>query len=349
MIVGAGAGAGLDEYLLPMPFTGEALRFDLAAYRSTVTRQMLQFRLRFTARAFGVGSGLVAANLAEDGSVLEVDTAGLAAADDEVRSRLEAGPEGAVGYLRALFAARASLDRVAGGFGGRLSRSVRPGRRSFVAYVEASARDQALGALKFCLPGTLRPTLRGLLGGDALVDALLAPEEPTLWSVVSRSELALARLRVRGPAAHAHYHRRLDRHRRAYGYLYAEDVDFRTHESLDAIDARVASLDDGVTERHWLADALASDRAAKIRARNVFADRLASDGVGGVSTLVSHVLLARALAAHEDLNRRGKMRLLRDLRDLADLTGLDLEEASLVDFAAASDGTVAVRSAARSR
>ena len=47
-------------------------------YRSTVTRQMLQVRLRLTARAFGVGSALIAANRSEDGGALEVDAAALA-------------------------------------------------------------------------------------------------------------------------------------------------------------------------------------------------------------------------------------------------------------------------------
>jgi hypothetical protein len=60
-------------------------------------------------------------------------------------------------------------------------------------------------------------------------------------------------------------------------------------------------------------------------------------GAGGdrAARLVSHVLLARALAAHEDHNRRRKMRLLRDLRDLADLAHLRLETATLRDFAGA--------------
>ena len=74
----------------------------------------------------------------------------------------------------------------------------------------------------------------------------------------------------------------------------------------------------------------------KVRARRVFAERLAA-GAGGnrAARLVSHVLLARALAAHEDQNRHRKMRLLRDLRDLADLAQLPLETASLPDLAEA--------------
>ncbi len=329
---------GLDAYLHPMPVAGEVLRFDLAPFRSAVTRQMLQARLRVTAQAFGVGSELVAANLTGGGTELEVDAAQLMAANGEVRNRLGAGPEGAIVLLRRLSAARVALDRVARGFGGRHVRGARPPAAAFVAYVGAAAHDQALGALKFCLPEELRPRLASWLDDDD-VDALLAPEAPTLWSVVSGRELALARLRLHGPAAS--YERRLERYRRAFGYLSGEDVEFRSHESRDAIDARLAAMGEGgpaalAAERRRLADALAADRARKSHARRLFAERLASADEGdGAATLVSHVLLARALAAHEDENRRAKMRLLRDLRDLAELSGLDLEHDGLPAFAAA--------------
>src|SRR5689334_21142329 len=67
----------LDEYLRPMPIAGEALRFDLSAYCSTVTREMAQLRLRVTARAFMVGRDLIAANVVAGGDVLEVDAGAL--------------------------------------------------------------------------------------------------------------------------------------------------------------------------------------------------------------------------------------------------------------------------------
>jgi hypothetical protein len=338
-LTGADPEDGLEPYLTPLPFAGGALRFDLAGYRSTVTRQMLQVRLRMTARAFGSGPDLVAANVTADQTAVEVDAAALLAANARVRSALEAGAAASVACLRRLDDARVTLDRAAGGFRARISRGAPPGRRSFVAYVHASARHQALGALKFCVPGSLRETVKALVEEPDLVDALLAPETPTLWSTMSARELALAGLRLRGPSAR--YQRALVRHRHDAGYLRAEDVDFRADESLEAIDARLASLgakgaDALAGERRRLAQVVAADRAAKARAREVFADRLESAApTEGVATLVSQVLLTRALGAHEDLNRRAKMRLLRDLRDLADLTGLDLERDGLPEFAAA--------------
>jgi hypothetical protein len=336
----------LDPYLAPMPFSGEALRFDLGSFRSTVTRQMLQVRLRMTAVAFGVDTGLIAANVTPDGAAIEVDAAALMAANATVRVALEAGPEGALSFLRKLSAARASLDRVARAVAAQLRRGTPPGRKTLLRYVGASAHDQALGSLKFCLPDTLRARLGAWLEDPALLESLLAPEAPTLWSVLSGRELALAEARLHGPAGQ--YRRRLVRHQRAYGYLFGEDVDFRAHETPDAIDARLAALGAGgatalAAERRRLAVALAGDRAQKARARQLFAERLQSENGGeGVATLVSQVLLARALVAHEDTNRRAKMRLLRDLRDLADLAGLDLERAGLVTFAGACASAPAV-------
>ena len=47
---------------------------------------MVQVRLRLTAQAFGVGTGLVAANLTADGTTLEVDAAALLGANAAVRA-----------------------------------------------------------------------------------------------------------------------------------------------------------------------------------------------------------------------------------------------------------------------
>jgi hypothetical protein len=304
-----------------MPLAGEALRFDLSGYRSRVTREMAQVRLRVTRQAFLVDHELLAANLVAGGAVLEVDAGALAAANDAVRRRLEAGPDGAVVHLRTLSAGRQTLEHAARNAGSRLARRrlLRPD--SVAVYVLSSADYQALGALKFCLPDTLRTSLRALLGD---VDGLLAPDGPTLWSEMRGQELALARIRQQGSADR--YRRRLERYRREYGYLYAEDVDFRDHETTDALDGRIAAI--GAPDRRPLKAALAADRSRKAEARRRFAEADVSP------TLVGQVLLARALADHEDLNRRAKMRLLRDLRDHADLAGLDIEGDGLEAFLA---------------
>jgi hypothetical protein len=324
-----GAGGRLiwqEEWLAPAPIAGEALRFDLSAYRSTVTRELAQVRLRMTRRAFLVGHAPLAANLVDGGAVLEVDAGALAAANAEVRRRLTAGPEWAVAYLRSLQEG-ATLDALARAF------ARRPAAGDVVGYFLAAAHYQALGALKFCLPDTLRPRLLGLLEEPASVDALLAPDGPTLWSEIKARDLALARMRQRGPTES--YRRRLEQHRRDVGYLAAEDVDFRQYETLDAIDARIAALAAGAKdERRRLNQALAADRARKAHTRRRFADRL--DG-GDAATLVSQVLLARGLAEHEDLNRRAKMRLLRDLRDRAEVAGLDIERDGLAALAGAAE------------
>jgi hypothetical protein len=84
-------------------------------------------------------------------------------------------------------------------------------------------------------------------------------------------------------------------------------------------------------ERRRLTHAMTADRARKADARRRFAERL---DAGDAATFTSQVLLARALTAHEDLNRRAKMRLLRDLRDRAELAGLDIERDGLQALAA---------------
>lgn len=304
----------IGDWLAPLPINGETLRFSLDG-RSVVTRELLQLRVRLTARAFGVGSALVAANV--EGGELVVDARGLAAANDAVRAGLEVGPFEGVRLLRALRDACAAVDRCVGG--------------DVEAHVEAAAVLAALGSLKFALPDGLRSRLAALVG-EAEVDPLLAPDGVSMWSVLRGRELALARRRALGPSPL--YRRLLVAHQESYGYLQGEDVDFRIFESLEAIDARVASLDwDG--ERRRLASSLAADRAAKANARSVFAAALAASPTGdGIATLVSQVLLARALAEHEDVNRRAKVRLLRDLSRVADARGLDIERAGLTELCA---------------
>ena len=315
-------GSELGDYLRPMPIAGEALRFDLSAYRSTVTREMAQLRLRVTAQVFMVDRQLIAANLGEGGAVLEVDAGALATANAEVRRRLDAGPDWPVTYVRPFAVTGAMLDQVARTVESSLARGARPRPDSLVVYMLTSAHYQAMGGLKFCVPDTLRPRVSRAVDDPALVDALLAPDGPTLWAELRFQEAGLGHLRRHGP--HDRYRRRLARHRRHYGYLYAEDVDFRQHETLDALDERIAAVP--ATERRRLTQARTAVQAAKREARRRFAEA-APD-----ATLVSHVLLARALTEHEDLNRRAKMRLLRDLRDLADLAGVDIERDGIAAF-----------------
>ena len=334
------AGRWFAVYVDPAPFDGEALTFDLATYHSAITRQMLQARLRKTPQAFGSDDAPLAANLAPDGRTLAVNAADLAAANAAVKARLAAGSGGAVDLLRRMASARGRLDRRARAVAAAIADGALPSRQGLIAYLDASATDQALGALKFCLPADLRPRLADWFGGDAtLVEALLSPEGPSLWSRLSLQELGLAGLRLSGPAAL--YRRRLDQHRRAFGYVFAEDIEFREQETLSALDRRIAALGSGSRQglaraRHDLRAARRADQARKLAARERFALRLAQ-GAGGPepATLVSHVMLARALTGHEDQNRQGKMRLLRDLRDLTQAAGLDLETAQLHEIATA--------------
>lgn len=332
------APSWFSAYLAPVPIAGETLRFDLSAFSSHLTRELLQVRLRRTPQAFGAGDAPLAANLNADETAIEVDAAALLAANAVVTERLAQGPAGAVDAMRRLGAAAASVDAAARRFAGALAGGRCPSPAALLSYLDASAHDQALGALKFCLPADLRPCLASWFGDEPqLLDALLSPAGRSLWSVLKMQQLALAASRLSGPGSA--YRERLRRFRRAWGYLDGEDIDFRAAESEAAIDARVAALGvhgapEVTARRRRLRDALRADQHRKLLARRVFAERLAA-GAGGerAARLVSHVLLARTLAAHEDDNRRRKMRLLRDLRDVADLAHLQLETARLRDFA----------------
>ena len=334
------ASTWFRDYLAPAPLVGETLRFDLSAFRSRVTREMLQARLRRTPQAFGASDRPLVANLTADGAAVLVDANALMAANAFVEERLAEGPEGAIDALRRLGAAAARLDAAAARFAGAVTRGNCPTTGTLLAYLDASAEDQALGALKFCLPGNLRPQLATWFGDEpAMLDALLSPESQSVWSRLKEQELALAAVRLRGPASA--YAARLHQYRRTSGYLFGEDVEFRAEESGAAIDARVSGLGAQgaahvAAQRRELRAALRADQARKLRARRIFAERLAAGAAGErAARLVSHVLLARVLTAHEDENRRRKMRMLRDLRDLAELAGLRLEAAGLRDFAGA--------------
>jgi hypothetical protein len=332
--------AWFREYLAPAPFAGETLRFDLSAFLSRVTREMLQARLRRTPQAFGVSARPLAANVTPDETALEVDASALMAANAVVTERLAEGPAGAVDALRRLVASAVCLDAAARRFASVVSGGRCPSPAALLAYLDASARDQALGALKFCSPGDLKPRLASWFSEEPdLLEALLSPASRSLWSWLKAQELALAASRLRGPGSA--YFARLHRFRRAWGYLHGEDVDFRALESEAVIDARATELgaqgaEEVTAQQRRLREALRTDQMRKLRARRMFAERLAA-GAGGdrAARLVSHVLLVRALAAHEDHNRLRKMRLLRDLRDLAELAHLRIETATLRDLAAA--------------
>jgi len=332
----AAEAARLAADLSPLPISGEALRFDLSSYHSTVTRQMLQLRVRRTALTFGAGIFPVPATVTLDGSTLLVDAAELQRANASVEARLAAGPAGAILYLRQLAAARQALDRTAARVRRALAARTRPTKASLLAYVAASAKDQALGALKFCMPRDLRSRLASVLGTEADLDAHFAPDRPSLWTTLRARELALAALRLHGPGKR--YSRQLHLFRQRWGYLYAEDIDFQASETLDALDARIAALGDGVevaAARRRARDALARERTRKRAVGSALAQRLSSGTAGAdAPRLISHLLLAAALAGHEDSNRQGKMRFLRDCRDLAVEAGLPIARASLLDLVA---------------
>ena len=173
--------ARLDPYLRPTPFAGEALRFDLSTFRSVVTREMLQVRLRMTAQAFGVATSLVAANLTDGGTAVEVDAAGLMRPTSQVRSRIDAGPDGALVYLRRLAASRSTLDRRARAFASLVARGGSPSRRELRRLCAGIGRLPGFGSIEVLPPRDAAAHAGGLprrcgrlavaRGAESLVDA----------------------------------------------------------------------------------------------------------------------------------------------------------------------------------
>ena len=318
----------LAALLRPMALTGEAVRFRLDGFTSALTRELLTLRLRRQPAVFETGGAPISTRFSADGSAIEVDAAAMLAANAIVASRLEE-VAGSIRYLRALDRTGAAVARSAAAFEAALARG-RPPAACLLAYLDANTAFQALGALRFCLPGDLRSRVERLVPGEA--DALLASEEPSLWVGVRLRELALARARHRGPAE------RYDRLRRGFqrstGYLGGEDLDFEAAETEEAIDARVAACGN-LPAIATAVDTIATARAADRRRRHAAGARFAQTAPEPL--LIALVLLARALAAHEDRNRRAKMRLLRNLRDLARRAGLDPAQVTLAQLLAACD------------
>jgi len=278
----------------------------------------------------------VAATVTPDGSTLLVDAAELQRANASVEARLAAGPASAIHYLRQLAAARQALDRTAARVRRALAARTRPTKASLLAYIAASAEDQGLGALKFCIPRDLRSRLAAVLGTEADLEAHFAPDRPSLWTTLRAHELALAALRLDGPSKR--YNRQLHLFQQRWGYLYAEDIDFQASETLVALDTRIEALGDEFSiaaARRRAREALERERSRKRAVGNALAQRLSSGAAGtDAARLISQLLLATALAGHEDSNRQGKMRFLRDCRDLTVEAGLPIGRASLLDLVA---------------
>lgn len=322
----------LARLLAPMDLQGrETIRFAIEGHKSMLTRQLLELRMRRQGQVLGVrdsgDEALVGTAISADGCWLEVEAEALLAVDAAVRARLE-GLGGVVAYLRLLAEAGEAVARQARAFGASMAEA-RPAQEALLAYLRAVSDHQALGGLAFCLPGDLARRITAL-APEVEAEVLLRPERPSFALALRLRELALARARWRRRASL--YERARRGFQRSSGYLGAEDTDFAQAEATEAIDRRIAALG---SERQVAASlaALASARAEEQRrwrlAANAFA-RAAPD-----AHLTGLVLLARALATHDDRNRRAKMRLLRDLRDLARLAGRDLAIVTLEELVGA--------------
>lgn len=307
--------AELAALLRPIDLAGrETVRFRLDGFTSVVTRELLTLRLRRQEEVFETGADMVGTQFSADGTAIEVDAAAMLAANAVVTARLE-GVAGSIHYLRKLGRARDAVQRRAAAFETALAAG-RPPSAVLLGYLDADTMFQTLGALRFCLPGDLRARLDALVPGDA--DVLLAAEQPSQWIGVRLRELALARARHRNAADR--YVRLRRGFRRSVGYLGGEDVDFEAEERDAAIDARVAACGNLPAIAASLAALAAARDADRRRRRDVTARFTAS---GPPPRLMALALLARALAAHDDENRRAKMRLLRNLRDLGGSVSLD--------------------------
>jgi len=184
----------LRDWLAQMPLNGEALRFDLGNYASPVTRQMLQLRLRTTGVAFGLGPEPVPANVSPDGLTLFVGAADLMAANARVRHMLEKDAIEAIVYLRRMHLSRRAFNFAVRRFERCLAAgSVPPS--SLLGLIQTSAYDQAIGALKFCLPNELRDRLAIWLDEGSLLEAFLSPDSPSLWSQLKQRELGIVNRR----------------------------------------------------------------------------------------------------------------------------------------------------------
>jgi hypothetical protein len=342
----------LQRYLSPADLAGrEQVEYRLGSFKSRIAMELLQVAVRKQACVFGLDHELVAANVAVDAKSLHVDVRQLNTLNDRIQDLVWKDAFFQIRLLQRFHTCKQRMDIVAS----RFHACARDGEATaddLIEYLDLVTSYHELGVLKFSFPDRLarREIAATLRGDQRLQRDLFRPQGVSLFYELYVQRLRLAWCRL--TQAHDNYLRAVAQFRDRYGFLSAEDMDFREHDTLDQLDAEIGRViqlyrsDAGAIQSRLeeLEEQSAEAQVERRRAWNEFFT-LAGKAESRLFSL-NLLALCEQLISHEETNRLSKMRFLRDVSLLLERRGLDVFQATILD-AVASTGDASDKSPTR--
>ena len=327
----------LQRYLSPADLAGrEQVVYRLGSFKSRIAMELLQVAVRKQACVFGLDDELVAANVAVDTRSLHVDVRRLNALNDRIQDLVWKDAVFQIRVLQRFHACKQQLDTVASRFYA-CARAGEATAEDVIEYFDLVTSYHELGVLKFSFPDRrARREIAATLGGDQRLQRdALRPQGVSLFYELYLQRLRLAWCRL--TQARDDYLRALAQFRDRYGFLGAEDMDFREHDTLDRLDVEIGRVvelyrSDAEAIRSRLEELEQQSAAAQIERRRAW-NEFCALAAKTESRLFSLNLLAlcEQLVSHEETNRLSKMRFLRDVSLLVERRGLDVFQATILD------------------
>jgi hypothetical protein len=342
----------LQRFLLPADFAGrEQVEYRLGSFKSRIAMELLQVAVRKQACVFGLDDQLVAANVAVDAKSLQVDVRRLNALNDQIQDRVWNDTVFQIRLLQRFHTCKQRMDIVAARFHAGASAG-EPTADDVIEYFDLVTSYHELGVLKFSFPDRLarREIAATLRGDQRLQRDLLRPQGVSLFYELYVQRLRLAWCRL--TQAHDHYLRAVAQFRERYGFLGAEDMDFREHDAPDQLDAEIGRViqlyrSDAEAIRTRLEELEQQSAAAQVERRRAWNAFYTLAGKTESRLFCLNLLaLCEQLISHEETNRLSKMRFLRDVSLLLERRGLDVFQATILD-AVTSTGDAPGKSPAR--
>src|SRR5262245_50477605 len=230
----------LQRYLSPADLAGrEQVEYRLESFKSRIAMELLQVAVRKQGCLFGFDHELVAANVAVETRSLQVDVRQLNALNDQIRDRVWTDALFQIRLLQRFHTCKQRMDIVAT----RVHVGARTGDATaddLIEYIDLVTSYHELGVLKFSFPDRLarREIAATLCGDQRILRDVLRPQGVSLFYELYVQRLRLAWCRL--TQADDDYLRAVAQFRERYGFLGAEDMDFRERDTLDELDAEIA-------------------------------------------------------------------------------------------------------------
>lgn len=327
----------LQRYLSPADLAGrEQVEYRLGSFKSRIAMELLQVAVRKQACVFGLDDELVPANVAVDTRSLHLDVRRVNALNDRIGDLVWKDTVFQIRVLQRFHTCKQRMDAVAL----RFHAGARAGEATaddVIEYLDLVTSYHELGVLKFSFPDRrARREIAATFGGDQRLQRdLLRPQGVSLFYELYVQRLRLAWCRL--TQAPDHYRRAAAQFLERYGFLGAEDMDFREHDTQDQLDVEIGRVihlyrSDAEAIRTRLEELEQQSAAAEIERRRAWNEFYALAG-NTESRLFSLNLLAlcEQLLSHEETNRLCKMRFLRDVSLLVERRGLDVFQATILD------------------